>query len=486
MQTAFSIASLVLAIFIFAASPREKVNRWASLSVVFFFLGIVKQAIMVEIIPVIQTTFKIYTLAENFGPLHNIFTWIIYSLAMPTMAVAGCYFGYIDLDRKFKFVKYIMYIPGIFLLLFFSPMKFIEYQPANIAFWITYTAYNLIFGIILILASARGIRIDKKALNEGSILKKKQNQRKREAIILLPPLYIWIFSVFPVNLFNVLGLDIFGDLLQIWQLNLVTILLCIIGAIVSAIKGEGFLGIKIIPTRYSNIHKMPAGDFISNLTHRIKSDTAYMSVKIDKMKDILESGRDDREIRQEIGMGIEELINKIQALNTLAKKFNRYSNMIDLENESVKLKDLLNEAVRDDVKISVDIGDEIFLDCDKSLMTEVFKDIIDNGVQAIHAKTPLEDPKEGEIVITGSYGKNKYKIKFTDNGVGIPVNKLESIFDPGVTTKNKEFNSGLGLANCKKVIDKHGGNIYAENNGEKTGAVITIELPSKIVSAKSD
>lgn len=482
MQTAFSVAALLFAIFIFAANPKEKVNQWCSIATIFFFLGIFKQAVMFEIIPLIQNTFGAYGLAESFAPLHNIFTWVIYTLGMPTMTIGGCYFGYIDFDRKFRIFKYIIYIPGMFLMLFFSPLKFIGYQPVNKPFWITYTAYNFAFGAIIAIVTARGIRIDRKALDEGSILKKKQNQRKREAMILLPTLYFWLFSVFPVNLLNVLGLDAFGKLLQMWQLNLVIMLLCIFGIIFSAVKGDGFLGIKIIPTRYSHNLKMPIDDFMSNLTHRIKSDTSYMSVKTEKIRDMVKSGRIDG-VCGEINENIEELSGKIQALNNLARKFNRYSNTIDLENQSAGLKDLLNEAKRHEAKIYIEIVEDVRLECDKSLMVEVFKDIIDNGVQAIQAKNAPAETEKGKIVISGAYEKNKYKISFKDNGTGIPPGKLENIFDPGVTTKNKEFNSGLGLANCKKVIAKHGGNIYAENNGEEGGATIIIELPSKIAEA---
>jgi len=149
-----------------------------------------------------------------------------------------------------------------------------------------------------------------KALNEGSILKKKQNQRKREAMILLPTLYFWLFSIFPVNLFNMLGLSMFGGLLQMWQLNLFVITICIIGVIFSAIKGEGFLGIKIITTRYSHDLKMPVNDFMSNLTHRIKSDTSYMGVKTDKIKDALASGRDIGDIRGETGIPTQSIWKK--------------------------------------------------------------------------------------------------------------------------------------------------------------------------------
>jgi len=463
VQTAFSISLLVLAVFIFWSNPKEKMNQWCSVALTFFFFGVVKQAIMFEIIPQIQDIFGENSLADRFDPLHNIFTWIIYTLATPTMTVAGCYFGYIDLDKKYRIWKYVIFVPGILLLFFFSPLEFIAYQPVSISFWVTYTVYNLIFGILLAIFVLRGIRKDKEFLKEGSILKKKRNRKLQEALLLLPPQYIWFLSVFPVNLLNVLGLSAFGKYLQIWQINLVVVLLSIIGVIVLAVYGEGSFGIKIVPTRYSYTHKMPNDEFMGNFSHRVKSDTSYMSVLANKIKDSLSSDKDSKGILKEINGNIDELLSDIETLNNLSRKFNRYSNKVELEKKTNKLISLLNESIRDGVEIRMQVDENLYLECDKVLMIEVFKDIIENSIQAIQARNMTEEIK-GEIVIIGSYDRNKYKMKFVNNGIGILPNKIDSIFDVGMTTKNKEFNSGLGLANCKKVISKHGGRIFAENN----------------------
>ncbi|MCL2158491.1 MAG: HAMP domain-containing histidine kinase [Oscillospiraceae bacterium] len=485
MQTAFSISLIIFVVFILLANPGEKFNRWCCLAMIFFFLGIFKQAIMFEIIPMLHNVLEISGLDEKFGPLHNFFTWVIYALGMPTMAIAGFYFGYIDVDKKSKLIKYAMYVPAAVLLIFFSPFKFIEYQKSNLQFWFAYTAYNLVFCIIIAVFSFRGIQTDKKELENGSILKKKKNQRMREAAILLPTLYIWYLSVFPVNLFSVMGLRFFGGLLQIWQFNIITVLVCVIGAIFMAVNGGGFLGIKILPMRYDK-NLISNDEFMSNFSHRIKSDTSYMAVSVDKIKEALnEGGGDHGEISEKIQSNIEELSNDIATLNNLSRKYNQYSNVIYLEKKAHRLLDLLNEANnRNTAQICVNIeniNEGLFLECDKSLMLEVFKDIIENGIQSIQAKGSCEKT-EDKIVVLGSCEKNKYKIRFIDEGTGISPNKLESIFEMGVTTKNKEFNSGLGLANCKKIIEKHGGIIYAENNKNGSGATITIEFPARAIA----
>ena len=66
------------------------------------------------------------------------------------------------------------------------------------------------------------------------------------------------------------------------------------------------------------------------------------------------------------------------------------------------------------------------------------------------------------------------ELRINDNGSGIPDDLMGELFEPYVTTKPK--GSGLGLAIVKKIIEEHGGMIWAENN-EIGGASVVIRLP---------
>jgi len=147
---------------------------------------------------------------------------------------------------------------------------------------------------------------------------------------------------------------------------------------------------------------------------------------------------------------------------------------LDIENWC--LKELINEAVinNTDISINIDVDESVRLDCEKTLMIEVFKDIIDNCIQSIQTM-PL--PESGEITISGTRKSGKCVIEFVDNGIGIPPNRLETIFRPGESTKNKDYNTGMGLSNSKKIVEAHGGNILADSQGSGMGATIVIKLP---------
>lgn len=69
----------------------------------------------------------------------------------------------------------------------------------------------------------------------------------------------------------------------------------------------------------------------------------------------------------------------------------------------------------------------------------------------------------------------------SDNGIGIPENETESVFDKFVQsskTRTESGGTGLGLAICKEIIEGHHGTIKAENNSEG-GAVFSFVIPKE-------
>jgi signal transduction histidine kinase/vacuolar-type H+-ATPase subunit H len=106
---------------------------------------------------------------------------------------------------------------------------------------------------------------------------------------------------------------------------------------------------------------------------------------------------------------------------------------------------------------------EIF--CDIPQMMIVFNNIIYNAVQKLN--------EGGVIQISAEQSNDKSIIKIQDSGSPIPDDDLSCIFEPLFTTK--QTGTGLGLASCKKIIESHGGELYASNNP----TTFTIKIPRK-------
>jgi len=78
------------------------------------------------------------------------------------------------------------------------------------------------------------------------------------------------------------------------------------------------------------------------------------------------------------------------------------------------------------------------------------------------------------VVRTKSIDQSNVLVEVQDSGTGIAADKLESIFDPFVTSKPEGL--GMGLSICRSIIERHGGTIAAANNPDR-GATFSITLP---------
>jgi two-component system, LuxR family, sensor kinase FixL len=83
------------------------------------------------------------------------------------------------------------------------------------------------------------------------------------------------------------------------------------------------------------------------------------------------------------------------------------------------------------------------------------------------------------LTIVTSRDVDGVRIVVSDRGTGIPSDRIESIFEPFVTSKTHGL--GLGLAICRSIVSAHDGRLWAENNPE-SGATFHVTLPAAVQS----
>jgi nitrogen-specific signal transduction histidine kinase/CheY-like chemotaxis protein len=103
-----------------------------------------------------------------------------------------------------------------------------------------------------------------------------------------------------------------------------------------------------------------------------------------------------------------------------------------------------------------------------SELREVFVNLIVNAVDAM--------PKGGKLEISCERASDKLRLKFTDNGTGMPEDVRQKIFDPFFTTKGAQ-GTGLGLSVSYSIIERHEGSISVSSE-PGGGTVFLIELPA--------
>jgi len=109
-------------------------------------------------------------------------------------------------------------------------------------------------------------------------------------------------------------------------------------------------------------------------------------------------------------------------------------------------------------------------------LRQVFNNLIINASHAV------ENEPDGQIIIRSEIASKvtgKYvDIMFIDNGVGIPDDIRDSLFDPYVSSKAK--GSGLGLAIVKRIVEEHSGSVWtndADTNHKQSGTEMHLRLP---------
>jgi len=477
VQVAFSAAMLFLVTLFYLSNPKNDINRWFSVSGLFFSTGVIKEALLFDVIPWLSEAFGLPGLEAGFAPVHAVMTWMVYTLSTPTLAVAGIYFACIDKEQPKRVPYYIsaVFVPGFVLSFIFPPLHFIEFQLSSKLFWATYTAYNFGFAFLHTFLASRGIRIEMKMKSKGQ-----KNVKLHVVRVLMPPMFYWLVSVFAVHLLNIFGLLDLTRLLDLWQFNVFIVLICIVIIIISVFR-DGFMGLKFVTQQSDwDTHMSSINLNAANAIHVLNTHTVNMKSSIYLLGKYNESPRAGSS--EKVSERLEILSNSITYLENYFDRIKFHTQSIVLKDESWwRVTEMLGEAetsvrsIYPGVSAAISVPEEDALFCDRVHVTEVFVNIIKNAAEAMR--------ESGAIEITGEYNKAqlryKYQLQFRDHGGGIDTDKVEDVFKPYSTSKNKEKNLGLGLSYCRSVIIAHGGRIYVTESVQGEGTTIGIDFPAR-------
>lgn len=110
------------------------------------------------------------------------------------------------------------------------------------------------------------------------------------------------------------------------------------------------------------------------------------------------------------------------------------------------------------------------LTVDSRQIAQLFQNLIGNALK-------YRGPEPPRIEITASQQGKEWMVSVTDNGIGIEPRHLESIFGLFERLHGRNYpGTGIGLAICKKIVERHGGRIWAESEPGH-GAVFKFTLP---------
>ena len=166
-------------------------------------------------------------------------------------------------------------------------------------------------------------------------------------------------------------------------------------------------------------------------------------------------------------------------MKDMVNEFSDYARSPGLKRESVSASELIHEVLTLYQSHSnhqftlLNSPTEIRISVDKTRRRQVLHNLLKNAIEASE-----EANKPVDIVISYHLVMQQHtpwlEITITDQGPGFPQDMVDKLFEPYTTTKVK--GTGLGLAIVKKIIEEHGGDVWAENLSPE-GAGIIIRLP---------
>jgi two-component sensor histidine kinase len=129
------------------------------------------------------------------------------------------------------------------------------------------------------------------------------------------------------------------------------------------------------------------------------------------------------------------------------------------------------------IEFLVDPTQKLMVSGFETRLVQVFRNLIDNAVSF--------SPPEGVITVELKADGDMLVTTVSDEGTGIPPDRIEKIFDRFYTDRpqGEKFgkHSGLGLSICRQIIAAMGGKVWAENRkgptGKTIGATFTVTLP---------
>jgi two-component system sensor histidine kinase/response regulator len=163
------------------------------------------------------------------------------------------------------------------------------------------------------------------------------------------------------------------------------------------------------------------------------------------------------------------LIQDVLAYSGIAKEAHALSSTNLDEALQLALKNCSEIIAASSASVTAGQLPVIYGDCLQ--LSRVFQNLIANSIKYRSPGLPIRVEIAAERNSTGDW-----LIRLRDNGIGIPEEHLEKVFEPFKRLHGREIpGTGIGLALCRRIIDAHGGRIWAESR-EGDGATFLFTL----------
>ncbi len=281
--------------------------------------------------------------------------------------------------------------------------------------------------------------------------------------------YHWVFDELKViHDANGNATEIVGSVLDITELKKAE-------EVMESLNKE--LGVMVQKLNQSNYELQ---DFIHIVAHDLKSPLRAIGI----LTTLLSTDYNDR-FDEKGHEKIKLLLGRTERMNNLIEGILQYAGLKRhiQKDEKVDLNALTIEVITkiqppENIKITFENKLPTLI-CEKSHMTQVFQNLIDNAVKYM-------DKPKGQIKIGCVEQDSLWRFSIADNGPGIEEKHCEKIFKPlqTLSARDEYESTGIGLTVTKKIVELYNGKIWIESKPGK-GSTFFFTLPKQEVESVS-
>ena len=219
-------------------------------------------------------------------------------------------------------------------------------------------------------------------------------------------------------------------------------------------------------------------EFIHQLGHDLKNPLGPLI----NLLPILQRGEDDPR-RKEMFMVINRNVGYMKNLVTKTLELARLNSPNTSFNfEELNLSEQVNEIIETNkltfkhrnLLVENRVSSDLIVSADSLRLDELLTNIINNAVKYT--------PEQGKIIVDAIEDNNHIRVSVADTGIGMTEKQIMHMFDEfykADPSRHDFDSSGLGMSICKRIVEKHGGRIWAESNGPGKGSTFYFTLPKQ-------
>ncbi|MBT2987449.1 MAG: HAMP domain-containing protein [Candidatus Thiodiazotropha sp. (ex Ctena orbiculata)] len=218
------------------------------------------------------------------------------------------------------------------------------------------------------------------------------------------------------------------------------------------------------------------GEVARRLAHEIKNPLTPIQLSAERLRHKYLKDMPDKDA-EVLDRATHTIVQQVEAMKSMVNDFSEYARPPQMELKPIKPDTLIGEIVdlyraTKGVKFEIDLSaNDARIEADPLRIRQVVHNLVKNAVEA------LEGANKGKVSLVSRVLSRDdhpfYELRVEDNGPGFAEAMIQQLFEPYVTSKPK--GTGLGLAIVKKIVEEHGGIIWAENCDK--GACMVMQLP---------